>query len=151
MDYNKILSSRVQSLEPSGIRKFFDLLNGRKDVVALTVGQPDFMTPWHIRQAGIDSLSDGKTFYTSNSGLPQMREELSKYLLRRFGLSYDPKSELIVTVGGSEAIDLALRAVLSDNDEVIIPQPAFVCYGPLVTLAGGRPVYVETKEKNGLI
>ena len=148
MDYSESLSKRAQSLAPSGIRKFFDLLGDRKDVVGLTVGQPDFQTPWHIRQAGIESLEDGKTFYTSNSGLPALREEISKYLLRRFALKYDPASELIVTVGGSEAIDVALRAVIDPGDEVIIPQPAFVCYGPLVTMAGGVPVYIDTREED---
>ena len=148
MDYSKTLSKRAQALEPSGIRKFFDLLADRKDVVGLTVGQPDFQTPWHIRRAGIESLQDGKTYYTSNSGLPKLREELSAYLDRRFALRYDAKKELIVTVGGSEAIDIAFRAVLDEGDEVIVPQPAFVCYGPLVKMAGGVPVYVDTKEKD---
>lgn len=148
MDYSKVLSSRAVSLKPSGIRKFFDLLGDMNDVVALTVGQPDFETPWHIREAGIESLEDGRTYYTSNSGLPEMREELSKYLYRRFGLKYDSKSELIVTVGGSEAIDITIRALIDPGDEVIIPQPSFVCYGPLVTMAGGVPVFIETKEKD---
>ena len=148
MDYSKILSEKAQVLKPSGIRKFFDLLNEMTDVVALTVGQPDFVTPWHIREAGITSLEDGKTYYTSNSGLISMREEISKYLDRRFGLTYDPKTELVVTVGGSEAIDIAIRACLNPGDEVIIPQPSFVCYGPLVSMADGVPVYIETKEKD---
>ncbi|MDD6799535.1 MAG: aminotransferase class I/II-fold pyridoxal phosphate-dependent enzyme [Firmicutes bacterium] len=148
MDYSKLLSDRACSLKPSGIRKFFDLLDDMKDVVSLTVGQPDFVTPWHIREAGIESLEKGKTYYTSNCGLTELRVEISKYLSRRFKLTYDPKHEIIVTVGGSEAIDLALRAMLNPGDEVIIPVPSFVCYGPLTTLAGGVPVMLETEEKD---
>ncbi|MCR5262809.1 MAG: aminotransferase class I/II-fold pyridoxal phosphate-dependent enzyme, partial [Clostridiales bacterium] len=150
MDYSSVLSSRASSIKPSGIRKFFDLLQseGMKDVVALTVGQPDFVTPWHIREAGIESLEDGKTYYTSNAGLTELRGELSKYLLRRFSLSYDPKSEIIVTVGGSEAIDLAVRAVVEPGDEVIIAMPSFVCYPPIVSLAGGVPVEIAAREEN---
>ena len=148
MDYSKLLSKKAQELKPSGIRKFFDLLDGMTDVVALTVGQPDFVTPWHIREAGITSLEQGKTYYTSNSGLIEMRKEISKYLNRRFSLSYDPENEIIVTVGGSEAIDIALRAVLNEGDEVIIPNPCFVCYDPLVTMAGGVPVNIVTEEKD---
>ena len=119
-----------------------------KDVIGLTVGQPDFLTPWHIRVAGIESLETGKCFYTANSGTPALREEIAGYLARRFSLTYDPVDEIIVTVGGSEAIDLAIRALVCPGDEVIIPQPAFVCYGPLVSLAGGVPVYINTKEEN---
>lgn len=144
MDYSKILSDRAVALKPSGIRKFFDLVDEMKDVVALTIGQPDFVTPWHIREAGIESLENGKTYYTSNYGLPELREEISKYLNRRFSLSYSGKDEIIVTVGGSEAIDLALRALLNPGDEVIVPVPSFVCYGPLTTMAGGVPVMLET-------
>ena len=147
-DYNKVLSSTVSDMKPSGIRKFFDLLQGREDVVGLTVGQPDFVTPWHIREAGIDSLKDGKTYYTSNAGLPELRCEIAKYLDRRFSLKYDGEHEVIVTVGGSEAIDLAIRACVEPGDEVIIPTPCFVCYDPCVRLAGGVPVILETKAKN---
>ncbi len=147
-DYTKVLSSTVADMKPSGIRKFFDLLQGREDVVGLTVGQPDFVTPWHIREAGIDSLKDGKTYYTSNAGLPELRCEIAKYLERRFSLKYDGMSEVIVTVGGSEAIDLAIRACVESGDEVIIPTPCFVCYEPCVRLAGGTPVIIETKAKN---
>jgi aminotransferase len=118
------------------------------DVVALTVGQPDFVTPWHIREAGITSLEQGKTYYTSNSGLIEMRREICAYLDRRFGMKYDPESEIIVTVGGSEAIDIAFRAILDPGDEVIIPTPCFVCYEPLVTMAGGVPITVITEEKD---
>lgn len=148
MDYSKILSSNIQSVKPSGIRKFFDLLTGMKDVVALTVGEPDFVTPWHIRVAAIESLESGKTYYTSNSGLAELREEIAKYLNRRFDLTYDGASEIVVTVGGSEAIDLTMRALIEPGDEVIVPQPAFVCYGPIAEMAHGVPVYVETKEEN---
>lgn len=148
MDYSKLLTPTVQEIKPSGIRKFFDLLDNVKDVIGLTVGQPDFLTPWHIRVAGIESLETGKCFYTANSGTPALREEIAGYLARRFSLTYDPADEIIVTVGGSEAIDLAIRAIVAPGDEVIIPQPAFVCYGPLVSLAGGVPVYINTKEEN---
>ena len=140
------MSHRAREIQPSGIRKFFDLLGDMKDVVSLTVGQPDFVTPWHIRAAAIESLEAGKTYYTSNAGLPRLREEIARYLERRFSLSYDPATELLVTVGGSEAIDLAVRGVIDPGDEVIIPTPSFVCYAPLVTLAGGVPIEVETRE-----
>lgn len=148
MDYSRILSGTVQDIKPSGIRKFFDLLDNMHDVVALTVGQPDFITPWHIRVAAIESLENGKTYYTSNSGTLELRSEISSYMNRRYSLTYDPKSEIIVTVGGSEAIDIAMRALVEPGDEVIIPQPAFVCYGPICELAGGKPVYINTKEEN---
>ena len=147
-DYTKVLSSTVTEMKPSGIRKFFDILQGREDVVGLTVGQPDFVTPWHIREAGIDSLKDGKTYYTSNAGLTELRVEIAKYLERRFSLKYDGETEVIVTVGGSEAIDLAVRACIEPGDEVIIPTPCFVCYEPCVRLAGGVPVILETKARN---
>ncbi|MGM9683252.1 MAG: aminotransferase class I/II-fold pyridoxal phosphate-dependent enzyme [Eubacteriales bacterium] len=145
IDYGKVLSDVVVKTEKSGIRKFFDLIDGMDDVVALTVGQPDFVTPWHIREAGIESLEKGKTYYTANSGTLELRTEINNYLTRRFGISYDPKSEVIVTVGGSEAIDIALRSVIEPGDEVIIPTPCFVCYAPLVKICGGVPVIVETK------
>ncbi len=148
MDYSKILSAKSQSLKPSGIRKFFDMLGGMDDVVALTVGQPDFVTPWHIREAGIESLEMGKTYYTSNSGLLEMRTEISNYLKRRFDLSYDPEHEIVVTVGGSEAIDMTMRALIDPGDEVIIPTPCFVCYEPLCRMADGVPISVVTEEKD---
>ena len=148
IDYSKVLSREIQEIKPSGIRKFFDLLNGMSDVVALTVGEPDFVTPWHIRVAGIESLEKGKTYYTSNAGLVPLREEIAAYLNRRFGLSYDPLKEVVVTVGGSEAIDLTMRALIEPGDEVIIPQPSFVCYGPICEMAHGKPVYIPTKEEN---
>ncbi len=148
LDYSKIIPDTVREMKPSGIRKFFDMIGSLDDVVALTVGQPDFVTPWHIRDAAIESLEKGKTYYTSNSGTPELRHEISSYMNRRFGVSYSPEDEIIVTVGGSEAIDLTVRALVSPGDEVIIPQPAFVCYGPIVSLAGGVPVYINTKEEN---
>ncbi|MBQ8005244.1 MAG: aminotransferase class I/II-fold pyridoxal phosphate-dependent enzyme, partial [Clostridia bacterium] len=135
-------------MKPSGIRKFFDMLQGREDVVGLTVGQPDFVTPWHIREAGIDSLKEGKTYYTSNAGLIELRVEIANYLRRRFSLGYNGETEVVVTVGGSEAIDIAVRACVEAGDEVIIPSPCFVCYEPCVRLAGGVPVILETKAKN---
>ena len=146
--YEKVLSRRATELKPSGIRKFFDMLENMKDVVALTVGQPDFATPWHIREAGIRSLEKGKTYYTSNAGTMELREEIAKYLDRRFSLRYDPKDEILVTVGGSEAIDLAIRALVDVGDEVILPSPAFVCYAPIVHLTGGVTVEIPLKEEN---
>ncbi len=148
LDYSKILSKTVTEIKPSGIRKFFDMLQGLEDVVGLTVGQPDFVTPWHIREAGIDSLKEGKTYYTSNAGLIELRLEIAKYLQRRFSLEYNGESEIIVTVGGSEAIDLAIRSCVEPGDEVIIPTPCFVCYEPCVRMAGGTPVILETQAKN---
>lgn len=148
MDYTSILSSTVQDIKPSGIRKFFDLLENMEDVVALTVGQPDFATPWHIREAGIASLEQGKTYYTSNAGTIDLRRAIAEYLERRFALHYNAEREVIVTVGGSEAIDLAFRALINPGDEVIIPTPSFVCYGPLAELCHGKPVYIETKAKD---
>ena len=149
MDYEKILSKRAQSLKPSGIRKFFDLLSTMDDVISLTVGQPDFVTPWHIREAAIESLEQGRTYYTSNAGTIELRRGIAEYLDRRFSLTYAPESEVIVTVGGSEAIDMAIRALVDEGDEVIIPVPSFVCYGPLVTMAGGTPIYLETLPEDG--
>ena len=147
IDYQKVLSPVATGLKPSGIRKFFDLLDSMQDVVGLTVGQPDFVTPWHIREAAIDSLKDGKTYYTSNAGLPQLRQEIAKYLDRRFELKYSA-DEVLVTVGGSEAIDLAIRACITPGDEVIIPTPCFVCYDPIVRLVGGVPVTLETRYED---
>lgn len=145
INYEKVLSRTVVETPKSGIRKFFDLMSSMKGVVGLTVGEPDFQTPWHIREAGIESLEKGKTYYTANAGLMDLRTEINRYLTRRFGISYDPASEVIVTVGGSEAIDLAFRAVLEPGDEVIVPTPSFVCYAPLARMAGGVPVILETK------
>ncbi len=148
MDYESILSQRVQSLQPSGIRRFFDILDTMQDAISLGIGEPDFVTPWHIREAGVYSLEQGHTKYTSNAGLIRLRTAISEYLYRRFDLRYDPQKEVFVTVGGSEAIDLCIRSLLNPGDEAVIPVPSFVCYGPLVTMAQGVPVYVETKAEN---
>lgn len=148
-NYEKALNPTITEIKPSGIRKFFDILDEMKDVISLTVGQPDFVTPWHIRDAGIRSLEEGLTYYTSNNGMLEFRREISEYQNRRFGLQYDPETEIIVTVGGSEAIDLAMRALVAPGDEVIIPEPCFVCYEPLARLAGGTPVTVRLLPENG--
>lgn len=147
-DYSKVLSDRVRQIKPSGIRKFFDILDEMEGVISLTVGQPDFMTPWTVRDEAIRSLEQGKTFYTSNSGLLSFREAICGYLQRRFGLSYAPKNEVIVTVGGSEAIDLAVRAVVSPGDEVLVVEPSYVCYTPITQLTGGVSVPVPTRAKD---
>lgn len=149
MNYDTILSDKVKSLQPSGIRRFFDILEEMKDAISLGIGEPDFVTPWHIRDAGVYSLEKGFTKYTGNAGLPELRREIAAYLERRFDLKYDFSKELIVTVGGSEAIDLTMRALLNPGDEVIVPVPSFVCYGPLATMAGGVPVYAETRVEDG--
>ena len=148
IDYGSILSKRAVALKPSGIRKFFDLISTMDDVVALTVGQPDFVTPWHIREAAIDSLERGRTYYTANAGTTELRRGIADYLHRRFSLTYDPLHEVLVTVGGSEAIDMALRALIDPGDEVIIPVPSFVCYGPLTVMTGGTPVFLETRPED---
>ncbi len=147
-DISSLLSDKVVSLAPSGIRKFFDILNDMDDAISLGVGEPDFVTPWHIRDAGVYSLEKGFTKYTSNAGMLSLRRAVAGYMERRFSLGYDPENEIILTVGGSEAIDLALRVLLDEGDEVIIPTPSFVCYEPLTRVAGGVPVIVETKEEN---
>jgi aminotransferase len=148
IDYNSVLSDNVKSLAPSGIRKFFDLLEEMKEAISLGVGEPGFVTPWHIREAGIRSLEQGHTKYTGNAGLVALRKVISEYLVRRFELEYDYKEQIIVTVGGSEAIDLAARALVNPGDEVIVPVPSFVCYGPVAALAGGTPVFIETVAEN---
>ncbi|MBQ6263559.1 MAG: aminotransferase class I/II-fold pyridoxal phosphate-dependent enzyme [Clostridia bacterium] len=148
MDYDKVIPEKISSLKPSGIRKFFDIVSTMKDTVSLTIGEPDFVTPWHIRAAGIESLEKGKTYYTSNSGLADLREAIADYLGRRFSLSYDPGSEIVVTVGGSEAIDITMRSLVAPGDEVIIPEPAFVCYEPICRLCGGEPVIINTREED---
>lgn len=142
------LSQTVVGIKPSGIRKFFDIASERKEVISLGVGEPDFDTPWHIRDEGIYSLEKGKTFYTSNSGLLELREEICKYLDRRFDVQYNPRTEVIVTVGGSEAIDIGLRAMIDPGDEVLIPQPSYVSYEPCAILAGAKPVIIELKNEN---
>ena len=148
LDYDRILPRSVVDMPSSGIRKFFDILDSMTDVTALTVGQPDFVTPWKIREAGIESLESGKTYYTSNAGTLELRKEISNYMNRRFDLHYDPASEVVVTVGGSEAIDVAMRTLLQPGDEVIIPTPCFVCYEPLCKMTGAIPVIVETRNED---
>ena len=147
-DYSKVLSKKAVNIKPSGIRKFFDILDEMQGVVSLTVGQPDFLTPWHIREAAITSLEKGKSFYTSNSGLLPFREEIAKYLDRRFSVKYDPKDEIIITVGGSEAIDLAIRAVVEPGDEVLIVEPSYVSYAPITELTGGVAVPIPTRVQD---
>ncbi|MEH2957122.1 aminotransferase class I/II-fold pyridoxal phosphate-dependent enzyme [Candidatus Merdisoma sp. JLR.KK006] len=142
------LADKVVEIPPSGIRKFFDIVSEMPDAISLGVGEPDFDTPWHIREEGIYSLERGRTFYTSNSGLKELREEISSYLKRKVHLNYDPIKEVIVTVGGSEGIDIAFRAVLNPGDEVLIPQPCYVSYEPCAVLAGGVPVLINLKEEN---
>ena len=148
MNYDEILCKRIQEVKPSGIRRFFDILEEMKDAISLGIGEPDFVTPWHIRDAGIYSLEKGFTKYTGNAGMAELRREIAAYLNRRFSLQYDFAHQIVVTVGGSEAIDLALRCLLNPGDEVIVPVPSFVCYGPLASMAGGTPVYVELKAEN---
>ena len=147
LNYDRILNPTVTAIKPSGIRKFFDIAETMKDVISLGVGEPDFPTPWKIRKAGIDSLQDGKTRYTSNKGLEKLRTEIADYVARKYNVSYKTE-EVIVTVGGSEAIDAAIRAVVAPGDEVIIPQPSYVCYEPITALAGGIPVIVETRAED---
>ncbi|MBR2187266.1 MAG: aminotransferase class I/II-fold pyridoxal phosphate-dependent enzyme [Lachnospiraceae bacterium] len=142
------IAKRVTELKPSGIRKFFDIVNEMKDAISLGVGEPDFDTPWHIRDEGIYSLEKGRTFYTSNSGLKELRSEISRYVEASQGVRYDPLSEILVTVGGSEAIDLACRALLNPGDEVIIPEPSYVSYVPCAVMAGGKAVTLDLKEEN---
>lgn len=149
IDYSKVLSRTVTEIKPSGIRKFFDIASTMTDVISLGVGEPDFRTPWQIRSAGIRSLEHGSTRYTANRGLEALRDELSAYVERKYNVKYNPKSEILVTVGGSEAIDMAVRALVNPGDEVIIPQPSYVCYEPITRLAGGVPVIIETKAENG--
>ncbi len=148
LDYDSLLSERVKVVKPSGIRKFFDYAATMQDVISLGVGEPDFETPWQIRRAGIQSLEKGKTFYTSNWGLADLRREIAGLVQRRYGLSYSPDKEVLVTVGGSEGIDNAIRAIVSIGDEVLIPEPSFVCYTPLTIMAGGVPVPLPTYEKD---
>ena len=144
----KLLSNAVLGLKPSGIRKFFDIVSEMKDAISLGVGEPDFDTPWHIRDEGIYALEKGKTFYTSNAGLKELREEICKYQKRHQNINYNPLSEVIVTVGGSEAIDIGLRAMINAGDEVIIPQPSYVSYEPCAILAGAKPVKIALKAEN---
>lgn len=148
IDYGTILNDNIKAIKPSGIRKFFDLAAEMDDVISLGVGEPDFLTPWHIRRAGVEALEKGKTRYTANAGLAMLREEISRFLDSKYNLKYEPDSQLIVTVGGSEGIDLCLRSIVNPGDEVIIPEPCFVCYDPIVTMCGGVPVKLVTTEDN---
>ena len=144
----KPLSDKVLGLKPSGIRKFFDIVSEMKDAISLGVGEPDFDTPWHIRDEGIYALEKGRTFYTSNAGLRELRQEISGYISRTQGVYYVPDNEILVTVGGSEAIDIGLRAIINPGDEVVIPQPSYVSYEPCAVLANAKPVIVNLKEEN---
>ena len=148
IDYDRFLNKKLTSVKPSGIRKFFAIAEEMEDVISLGVGEPDFKTPWHIRQKGIENLEAGKTRYTSNSGLIELREEITKYYSRRFNIDYDAKTEVLVTVGGSEGIDMAIRSVTEPSDEVLIVEPSFVCYKPIVEVSGGVAVPLVTKEEN---
>ena len=148
LNYDELLNPVARDMKPSGIRKFFDLAGSMQDVVTLSIGEPDFKTPWHIREAGIRTLNEGKTAYTPNAGLVSLRRAVSSYMSRRFGLTYDPDSEVIVTVGGSEGIDVTMRTLLRLGDEVLIPEPCFVCYAPLAQMAGAVPMTLATYEKD---
>ena len=149
MDYEKILSKRVQELKPSGIRKFFDIAANMKDVISLSIGEPDFKTPWEVRAAAIETLEKGRTTYTANSGLAALRVEIARYMERKFGLSYHPEDETLVTVGGSEAIDLCIRAFVEPGDEVLVVEPCFVAYAPIIEMMRGVPVPVKTVAEEG--
>lgn len=146
IDYQKYFNEKIKTVKPSGIRKFFDIANEMDDVISLSIGEPDFQTPWHIRDEGIRSLEKGRTWYSPNRGFAELRDEISEYYNRRFGIPYDSKTQVLVTVGGSEAIDLAFRTLLQEGDEVIIPEPSFVCYAPLTVMTGGTPVIINTKN-----
>lgn len=148
IDYDKYLNDHIKTVKPSGIRKFFDIANEMDDVISLSIGEPDFQTPWHIRDEGIKSLEKGKTWYSPNRGFMELRQEIANYYERRFGIPYDAKNQTLVTVGGSEAIDLAFRTLVQQGDEVIIPEPSFVCYEPLAVMAGGTPVIIKTKNED---
>lgn len=148
MDYNIFLSDKVKSIRPSGIRKFFDIVTEMENAISLGVGEPDFVTPWHIRKTGIRSLEYGNTHYTSNWGLLELRKSISNYISRRFNLDYNYTSQILVTVGGSEGIDQCIRALVNPGDEVLIPEPSFVCYSPMTVLAGGIPVPIKTYAKD---
>lgn len=148
IDYSKYLNEGARNIKPSGIRRFFDIANEMDDVISLSIGEPDFFTPWHIREAAITALEKGKTRYTANRGMIALREEICKFYKKKYQLSYQPETEVLVTVGGSEAIDMALRCIISEGEEVIIPEPCFVCYDPLTRMAGGVPVAIQTKAEN---
>lgn len=148
MDYGRFLNNTISSVKPSGIRKFFDIVNEMEDVISLSVGEPDFRTPWHVRQAGIESLKSGKTWYTPNRGYKTLRTEIADFLKRKYTLTYNPDTEILVTVGGSEALDVAIRCLVNPGDEVLIHQPSFVCYEPLTAMTGAKPVVINTRAEN---
>ena len=148
VDYEKMLNSKIQKIKPSGIRRFFDIANEMDHVISLSIGEPDFKTPWHVREEGIRSLEKGKTWYSPNRGFVNLRNEICRYFKRRFNVEYNPDSEVLVTVGGSEAIDACIRCVVEEGEEVLIPQPSFVCYEPLAQMADAKPVIIETKAEN---
>lgn len=148
LNYEELLSKTIRDIKPSGIRKYFDIANTMQDVISLGVGEPDFFTPWKIRNAAIRTLESGKTRYSSNSGLLELRKEIAHYLERKYALSYHPEGEILITVGGSEAIDACIRVLTNPGDEIIIPQPSYVCYEPMARMAGGVPVILETKAEN---
>ncbi len=146
INYSEYMNKKLLDVKPSGIRKFFSIAEEMDDVISLGVGEPDFLTPWHIRQQGIDYLEQGKTRYTANAGLIELRQEISSYYARKFLVKYDAKSEVLVTVGGSEGIDMALRALVCDGDEVLVVEPSFVCYKTIVEVSGGVAIPLDTKE-----
>lgn len=151
MNYSKVLNRTLEALPPSGIRRFFDIANEVKadDMISLSIGEPDFATPWHIREKGISSLEQGKTWYSANAGLLELRRAIARRIARHTGVDFDPAAEIVVTVGGSEALDIGIRALVNPGDEVLVPSPSFVCYAPLVSMAGGVPVSIVTKAENG--
>lgn len=148
MNYTDKLTESIRSVKPSGIRRFFDIVNEMDDVISLSVGEPDFQTPWHVREAGIRSLEKGRTWYTPNRGFKELRQEITNFYKRKYDLEYDPMTEVVVTVGGSEAIDIAIRCMAGAGDEVLIPEPSFVCYEPLTVMAGATPVIIETRAED---
>jgi len=149
IELENLLNPTIKQIKPSGIRKYFDIANEMEDVISLSVGEPDFHTPWHIREAGIESLEKGRTRYTPNRGFALLRQEIAHFISRHYQVDYTPETDILVTVGGSEAIDLCMRCALCPGDEVLIPQPSFVCYEPIARMAGGVPVIIETKPENG--
>lgn len=148
IDYSSLLNHKAKTVKPSGIRKFFDIANEMDDVISLSIGEPDFSTPWHVRKVGIDSLDKGKTWYSPNRGFIELRNSICDYYKRRFSLEYDPKTDVVVTVGGSEAIDLCIRSIVNPGEEVLIPEPCFVCYEPITHITGGVPVHIPTYEED---
>ncbi len=149
IDYSRFLNAKAAAIKPSGIRRFFDIASEMDDVISLSIGEPDFLTPWHVREAGITTLEKGRTRYTPNRGLMELRRQICRFMERKYGLTYEPETDVLVTVGGSEAIDMALRCLIEPGDEVVIPEPCFVCYDPMARMAGGVPVPVATKAENG--